>query len=173
MKSENISAFMDNEAESHVEKEILHQWKTDGSVRERWNEYHLVGEVIRDREVRHVDLTNKIFSALADEPTIFVPQNKRLKSAKDSHVSKWVAIAAAIFVVIISTQTFKQGSFRFNSAQVAQLSTNDNSLPQNGANSTASLSNKDVNSYVNLHRQMSPFTDIQTVDYNSGVVVSR
>ncbi|KRH78738.1 anti-RNA polymerase sigma factor SigE [Ferrovum sp. JA12] len=172
MKTENISAFMDNEADAQVEKEILSQWKSDSSVREKWNQYHLIGEVVRDREVHHVNLTNRIFDALADEPTVFVPQKKRQATAKDPSVNKWVAIAAAIFVVIISTQTFKQGSFKFSNTQATQASLDNPAVTQSVASADA-LPSKYVNSYVNLHRQWSPFTDIQTVDYNAGVVVSK
>ncbi|MBU6468947.1 MAG: hypothetical protein KGN31_05340 [Betaproteobacteria bacterium] len=172
MKTENISAFMDNEADLQVEKEMLSTWKTDSSVRDKWNEYHLISEIIKEREVHDFKLTNKIFDALADEPTIFVPKKNQVTVNKEPSINKWVAIAAAVFVVVISTQTFKQSSFRFGNNQIAQ--SNDlNSVPAAPNNSIASVNSNDVNSYVNLHRQLSPFTDIQTVDYKSGVVVSK
>jgi sigma-E factor negative regulatory protein RseA len=67
---ERLSAFVDDELEGPAGA-LIERLVEDPEQRERWARYHLMGEVLRDRDAPHVgDLRARIAAALDAEPTV-------------------------------------------------------------------------------------------------------
>lgn len=72
-QEEQVSAFVDDELDAPPGA-LLTRLVEDRESRERWARYHIIGDVLRDREVRLApELRERIAAALADEPALLAP----------------------------------------------------------------------------------------------------
>ncbi|MFD2168023.1 sigma-E factor negative regulatory protein [Thalassotalea euphylliae] len=110
-KFETVSVVMDN---SHKGDEKLASILEDEHLAERWENYHLIGDVLRDDVPKQldIDLSERIAAAIQDEPTVLAPRRRKfIDSAKAKVVQLarpfgQVAIAAsAAGLMIIGVQT--------------------------------------------------------------------
>lgn len=103
-KFEEISAFMDGESGQSAET-VLASFKTDSELLASWRRYHLIGDAMRGHlsaDMPVTDLTQRVATALEDEPTILSPQrrpNTALRRALKPAAG--VAIAASVALVAI------------------------------------------------------------------------
>ena len=159
MKREQLSAFMDGELDTAQEAPLLAQWRADEDMPRSWNEYHLIGDLLREHGIRHVELGARVSQALAQEPTVIAPRPKAQKAP-----ARWLAVAAAVSAVAISTWTFQ----RYQApAQAPALAANP--APLQVAQAPAA----ETKAYVAMHRQWSPISGFQTVDYAAAGVPGR
>jgi sigma-E factor negative regulatory protein RseA len=98
MKQE-ISALMDGELfEDDVEK-VLDRLKHDPATRKNWAAYHLIGDVLRQPEHIHSDLSGKVRLHMQDEPVLLVPRSHAVKQKIRTFALSAVASLSAIGVV--------------------------------------------------------------------------
>lgn len=74
-KAENISSLIDG---NQAPDETFEQLLIDDEHQERWHNYHLIGDIIRNEvtEPLSLDLADSVAQALADEPTVLAPVKK-------------------------------------------------------------------------------------------------
>ena len=99
-KFETVSGIIDS-YQQDVEK--LDSVLADSEAAKRWENYHLIGDVLRDETPKSVpfDLSAQIAAAIADEPTVLAPKRRTFISAAKAKVVQFgkpfgqVAIAAS------------------------------------------------------------------------------
>ena len=99
-KFETVSGVVDS-YQQDVEK--LDSILNDPHLAERWENYHLIGDILREEtpEAIQVDLSEQIAQAIADEPTVLAPKRNKILEATKAKVVQFakpfgqVAIAAS------------------------------------------------------------------------------
>ena len=113
-KQEQLSAFVDGQIQE-TDSLTINDVYSDGAMLEKWQRYHVIGDVMRGESVNEADtgLLNRIADALEDEPTVLAPRSKR-QSLKDNVVtlfkqSSQFAVAAGVAaVMILGVQNYNQ-----------------------------------------------------------------
>ena len=172
MTLERLSALMDGELDQDQAASLFAQLKTDATLPEAWNDYHLIGEALRHQGLPDARLGRRIAAALSDEPTVFVPAvAHHVKTGNEAKVGvvrhRWAAVAAAVAVVSLVTW-FIPG----NSPQPATGHVVAQRAPvAEGVLAASTLAQADPTAneepYVAMHRQWSPISGFQTVDYSA------
>jgi sigma-E factor negative regulatory protein RseA len=73
MMKTRISALMDGELEVHEAPSVFEQIAASESLRRDWRNYGLIRDAIRGEANLDVDLSERIMTALLDEPTVLAP----------------------------------------------------------------------------------------------------
>ncbi len=163
MNCEHLSALMDGELDPSLEPTLLAQMKDEGEFAKIWNEYHLIGDLLREKGIGDIRLGERVTLALAVEPTVLAP--RRLSPA--GQTTRWLAVAAAVAAVAVSTWTLQRPEVP--SSQM--LARNEASTPVAAPVPAAQAT--EAEHYVAMHRQWSPLSGFQTVDYAAGTIASR
>lgn len=126
-KLENVSSLIDG---YQVDDKVLEEMANDSQLSDTWERYHVVSSVLRNEapDTLDFDLSEQIFSAIADEPTILAPQTKptfiRTMSAKVVQFAKPIgqmAIAAsAAGLMVMGVQQTNVADNEILPAQVIQ-----------------------------------------------------
>lgn len=161
MKKE-ISALMDGELFEDEAEGLLDRIKRDSDAHEDWEVYHLIGDVLRQPEHIHCDLSAKVRELMQDEPVILAPRGHAVKQKM-----RTVALSAAASLAAV-------GVVAWMSAQIAP-ETSPQMAMQQAALRPASLQIKPRSSdYLMAHQEFSPSTDmsggaayIRTVAYGT------
>ncbi|MBI3480991.1 MAG: sigma-E factor negative regulatory protein, partial [Nitrosomonadales bacterium] len=99
MKQE-ISALMDSELFEDEAESLLDRIKNDAAVRKNWASYHLIGDVLRQPEYIHCDLSAKVRERLQDEPTVLAPRRRAAKQKMRMFALSAAASLSAVSVVV-------------------------------------------------------------------------
>ncbi len=106
-EEEQLSAFVDDELDAPPGA-WLTRLVEDRASRERWARYHMIGDVLRDREVRLVpELRDRVAAALADEPTLLAPPASlpARGAGPRASIGRW-GLAAGLAAVALLGATF-------------------------------------------------------------------
>jgi sigma-E factor negative regulatory protein RseA len=160
MKQE-ISALMDGEMFEDEAVSLLGRTKNDPAVRKNWAVYHLIGDVLRQPEHIHCDLSAKVRERIQDEPTVLAPRGHALKQKMRTFALSAAASLSAVGVVAwMSLQISPEVGSKMAMQQAALRPVS----MQLGANS---------NDYLIAHQEFSPSTVmnggasyIRTVSYS-------
>ena len=163
MKQE-ISALMDGELFEDEADVLLEQFKYDPVFDRNWAVYHLIGDVLRQPEYVHNDVSAGLRERLQDEPVILVPRGRAVKEKMRAYALSAAASVAAV------------GLVAWMSLQIAPEGTGVEQMAQRSAN-TRMVSAQQVpakaNDYLMAHQEMSPGMDmnggasyIRTVAYS-------
>jgi len=105
---EQLSALVDDELDAPAGA-LLTRVVEDPESRERWARYHMIGDVLRDREVRLTpDLSARIAAALEAEPVLLVPTARspvRTPEPHPGHLRRW-GLAAGLAAVALLGASF-------------------------------------------------------------------
>lgn len=116
MKS-RISALMDGELFEDEADVLLDELKQEPNLQRDWMVYHLIGDVLRQPEYVHRDISARITEELGNEPIIYVPRTRALKQkARVFALSAAASVLAVGVVVWMSAQVEGQP----NAAQLAK-----------------------------------------------------
>lgn len=96
--TKELSALLDGELEVHEEAGLWISLKADPHLREKWQNYKLIGDAIRDERSLACDITSGVMRELADEPVVFAPRTKRVPTWS-SAIMAMAASVAGIAVV--------------------------------------------------------------------------
>ena len=165
MNREHLSALMDGELDPEQEAALLAQWRSDGDMPRVWNEYHLIGDLLRESGINHTRLGERVSQAMAQEPTVLAPPQHR---AAPKPPARWLAVAAAVAAVAVTTWTFQRYQ---EPPQGPALALNQLAAPTRVA--AANTIAPEMQPYVAMHRQWSPISGFQTVDYAAATVSGR
>jgi sigma-E factor negative regulatory protein RseA len=96
--SRELSALLDDELEIHEEPALWSSLKTDSQLRDRWQEYQLIGDALRSKPNLACDITASVMRELADEPVVFAPRVRPARTWSNT-IMALAASAAGIAVV--------------------------------------------------------------------------
>lgn len=98
MKQE-ISALMDGELFEDDVGMVIDHLKRDSATRMNWAVYHLIGDVLRQPDHIHSDMSAKVHERMLDEPALFVPRGHAVKQRMRTFALSAVASLSAVGVV--------------------------------------------------------------------------
>lgn len=92
IKSESISSLVDNYSPStddSISAHLVDNMLKDEDLSNTWQNYHLIGDVLRDEvpQSLQLDLSETISAAIAQEATILSPNSAMQTSGKNSHIT--------------------------------------------------------------------------------------
>ena len=79
-KFETISSVVDNyRSNDQASEQIIDEMLKDEDLANTWQNYHLIGDVLRNEipQTLQLDLSSQIASAIADEPTVLAPSTSK------------------------------------------------------------------------------------------------
>ncbi len=159
MKQE-ISALMDGELFEDEVGSLLDRAKHDEAGQKDWETYHLIGDVLRQPEHIHCDLSARVRNRMRDEPTVLAPRGAAVKQK----VRAFALSAAASLLAI--------GVVAWMSLQISPEATPQMAMQQ--VDSGRAHLKAQANDYLMAHQEFSPSTDmkggasyIQSVSYGS------
>lgn len=161
MKQE-ISALMDSELFEDESESLLDRIDRGSGAHQDWEVYHLIGDVLRQPDHIHCDLSAKVREHMQDEPTVLAPRGHAVKQKIRTVALSAAASLAAVGVVAWMSQ-------QISSEAIPQMAMQQNALrPAN-----AQIRPKS-NDYLIAHQEFSPSTDmnggasyIRMVSYSS------
>ncbi len=147
MKQE-ISVFMDGELFEDEAEDLLDSVRQRSDIHKDWAVYHLIGDVLRQPEHIHRDLSTRIRERMQDEPTVLAPRRHAVRQRmKNFVVSATASLTAVGLVLWMSLQISPEVT-----PSMVKLQTN--LRPVNMQIQPSS------NDYLMAHQEFSPSTDI-------------
>lgn len=161
MKQE-ISALMDGEMFEDEAEVLLEQVRRDSGARRDWEMYHLIGDVLRQPEHIHADLSAGVRERMRDEPVVLAPRIRPTRQKARSY-----ALSAAASLVAI-------GVVSWMSLQIGPEKVRPTALQQASLRSVEPRQIKPkANDYLMAHQEFSPSADmsggasyVRTVSYS-------
>lgn len=161
MKRE-ISALMDGELFEDEAGDLLDRVKRDSEAHRSWAVYHLIGDVLRQPEYIHCDLSTKVRERMQDEPTVLAPRSHAVKQKMRNFALSAVASLAAIAVVA------------WMSLQISPEAAPQMAMQQAALRPASMQIQSRANDYLMAHQEFSPSIDmnggasyIRTVSYTN------
>jgi sigma-E factor negative regulatory protein RseA len=155
MKNE-ISALIDGELFEDEAEVVFDRIKRDQNTHRDWTTYHLIGDVLRQPDSIHRDISARVRDRLQYEPTVLAPRSHALKQK-----ARVFALSAAASVLAISVVAWM--SFQISPESPAQMAMQQGNLrPANLK--VQSKSDK----YMMAHQEFSP-----SADMNGGITYMR
>lgn len=157
---QKISILMDGELTAEETELLLDKIKQHPGARQDWQDFHLIGDALRQPDFVHKDISASIFERLKNEPTVLAPHSKRNSKASYFAMSAVASIMAIAFLSWLSVQI--DAVPLHQQALQAKIDTSQPNLPVN----------EKINDYLLAHQEFSPSTDmrgaasfIRTVSY--------
>ena len=160
MKHE-ISALMDGELFEDEADILFGQIKRDPGIYSDWAIYHLIGDVLRQPDSIHRDMTDRVSERLRNEATVLAPRSRALKQK-----ARVFALSAAASLMAVSMVAWM--TMQISPETAPQLAMQQaNMRPVNLQIQPA------ANDYLMAHQEFSPSNDmnggasyIHTVTYS-------
>lgn len=160
MKHE-ISAMMDGELFEDEAEILLSQLKRDPDAHRDWVTYHLIGDVLRQPEYVHRDISAKVRERLQNEPTVLAPRRQALKQK------------ARVFALSAAASLLAVGVVAWMSLQISPETSVQMAMQQANIRPVNMQIQAKSNDYLMAHQEFSPSNDmnggasyIRTVTYN-------
>lgn len=161
MKQE-ISALMDGELFEDEAEGLLDRVKRDSDAHKDWAVYHLIGDVLRQPEHIHCDLSTKVRERMRDEPVVLAPRSRAVKQRVRA-----VALSAAASLVAV-------GVVAWMSLQIGPEAAPQMAMQQPTLRPASMQIQPKSNDYLMAHQEFSPSIDmnggasyIRTVSYST------
>ena len=154
---EHISALMDGEVEESQLKQHLARLKEDAELRESWDTFHIIGDVLRGERVLSAAFGRSIVGKLASEPTVLAPRRSTAKKMLTYALSAAASLSAA---AVVGWLVF----FNNPLAPPPEVAKAPQSIPSPAAPppQLANVpSDGTMNEYLMAHQEYSPSTAIQ------------
>lgn len=160
MKQE-ISALMDGELFEDEAEGLFDRVKRDSDTHHDWALYHLIGDVLRQPEHIHCDLSEKVRERMQDEPVVLAPRSRAVKQKMRNF-----ALSAAASLVAV-------GVVAWMSLQITPEAAPQLAMQQTALRPASMQIQPKSNDYLMAHQEFSPSTDmnggasyIRTVSYS-------
>ncbi len=155
MKQE-ISALMDGELFEDEAENLLDRFKRDSGTHKHWEVYHLIGDVLRQPEYIHCDLSEKVRERMQDEPVVLAPRSRVMKQKIHA-----VALSAAASVAAV-------GVVAWMSLQIGPETSPQMAMQQPTLQPASTQIPPKSNDYLMAHQEFSP-----SIDMNGGAAYMR
>jgi sigma-E factor negative regulatory protein RseA len=147
MKKE-ISALMDGEIFEDEAESLLDRIGRGTDAHKDWEVYHLIGDVLRQPDHIHCDLSAKIRERMRDEPTVLAPR----RHTKKQNV-RTVALSAAASLAAV-------GVVAWMSQQIGSETLPQMAMQNNAMRPVSIQMQPRSNDYLMAHQEFSPSTDV-------------
>lgn len=144
---EDISALMDGEMFEDQADAFLDKLKRHPGARQEWENYHLIGDALRQPDHLCKTFGASFHERLQAEPTVFAPHNHASQRVRNFALSAVASVMALALVAWLSLQV--------GGEQTAQVAATQ--MPQDGAIRPASAQADD---YLMAHQEFSPSADV-------------
>lgn len=162
MMKHKISVLMDGELFEDEAEVLFDQIKRDSSTHLDWATYHLIGDVLRQPDSIHRDISARVRERMLNEPTVLVPRSRALKQRV-----RTVALSAAASLLAV-------GVVAWMSLQISPEAAPQMAMQQAALRPASLQIQPKSNDYLMAHQEFSPSTDlnggasyIRTVSYSS------
>jgi sigma-E factor negative regulatory protein RseA len=152
---ERISELMDGELEAREAKRQFVRIKQDQELSHCWSTFHLIGDALRGERPLTREISGRVATLLANEPTVLAPRSYAPKRVATYAVSVAASLSAVALVVWIA----------FNNPLAPTEIAKAPPAPPPAAAASEQLasvpSEGQVNDLLRAHTEYSPSTDIQ------------
>src|SRR5690242_11179730 len=100
---ESLSALVDSELDGPDASRVISAASTDESLKEAWNEYHLIGDAMRASGLNSINVCHRVAERLAEEPTVLAPR-RWLRQGSVRTVSAVALAASMSFAAVVAWQ---------------------------------------------------------------------
>ncbi len=149
--NEKISALMDGELDREEAKQVIRGLGADTDRRQSWDEYHLIGDVLRGESTGEIGRRQRcaaaIFARLAEEPTVLAPA-----AIRSSQSEKRTRIALAMAASVVTVSAIAVVAFKQQNGTVADVQLVQQVAPRQ-VGPAVTPSDVRVNDYLAIHRQ--------------------
>lgn len=145
---QKISVLMDGELFEDEAESLLDLVKQDSGVHQDWGVYHLIGDVLRQPEYIHCDLSAKVRERMQGEPTVLAPHGRAVTQKIRTFALSAAASLAAVGVVV------------WMSLQIGHEAAPQMAMQQNGLRPASVQIKSKSNDYLVAHQEFSPSTDM-------------
>ena len=156
--SEQISRLVDSDLDVGQRDELLSHVISSEKSTQQWQNYHLIGSVIRgDVKQSGSDLRDRISKALDDEPTKLAPVARKIKTDVSDRASIWrsagmLAVAASVaLVAVISINP----SENFQGTQIAAVDSGPSQVADNSEAKQRDLLQQELGAMLAEHGEFS------------------
>ena len=155
---------MDGELDAPDAQRELGAIKTNLEARDKWDTYHLIGDVLRGDALRLGQLPSEFAKRLAAEPTVLAPRVRRSsRKAVTYALSAAASVAAVAMVAWVALTTNDVGTAQqMASVQQSPQSAVAVVTPQQAPVVSVPVQGE-MNEYLLAHQGFSPSTAIQGV----------
>jgi sigma-E factor negative regulatory protein RseA len=169
---QDISALMDGELDARDADQAIRTCSSNEELKARWNEYHLIGELMRDQRPRPSACVSRVMAAIDKEPTVLAPRRRVLETTFGR-----IALAAAASVATIGMVSWigtQGGAPGVSSTPSVAKSAPVSAIKPVAATTTVAPSQAapDVQEYLSAHRQV-PSPDAYRAVSNRGTAAAR
>lgn len=150
---QHISVLMDGELFDDEAEAVLDKLRRNPEGHDEWLTYHLIGDVLRQPDHVHADISASLRERLQAEPTVLAPHRRSENRARWFAVSAAASVMALVIVAWLSAKVAPEAA-----PQVAM----QQSGHQTGNVRPASLTVKrNINDYLMAHQEFSPADNVQ------------
>ena len=154
---DKISELMDGELDEHQARRQVVRVARDASMRETWEAFHLIGDVMRGEQALSGRFGDALSERLSREPTVLAPRRgivTKITNVALPVAASIAAVAAVGWVAFFNNPlapSFETAKAPVAPAAVMQPSAQLASVPSDGK----------MNEYLFAHQEFSPSTAIQ------------
>lgn len=161
MMKHEISALMDGELFEDEADVLFDQIKRDSGAHNDWAMYHLIGDVLRQPESIHRDISVRVSERLQNEAIVLAPRNRALKQK------------ARVFALSAAASVLAVGVVAWMSLQISPETSPQLAMQQSNIRPVNLQIQPKSNDYLMAHQEFSPSNDmnggasyIRTVTYS-------
>jgi sigma-E factor negative regulatory protein RseA len=147
MKKE-ISALMDSEIFEDEAESLLDRIGRGTDAHKDWEIYHLIGDVLRQPDHIHCDLSANVRDRMRDEPTVLAPRSHAVKRK-----IRTVALSAAASLAAVGVVAWMSQQIGYET--LPQMATQNDALRP-----VSKQIQPKSNDYLMAHQEFSPSTDM-------------
>jgi len=154
---EKVSALLDGALDDDASSRILESLRRDGALRREWENYCLIGDLLREDEALPSDFTVNVMRCLDEEPTVLAPPVRseagRVLARRFMPIAASVMGVAAVAWVAVSLNRTGQDSLSVAAARVPAVAM---ATPSSGAAAVHGGSEPTEREYLFAHQTMAP-----------------
>lgn len=147
MKHE-ISALMDGELFEDEASVLFDQLKLHPEAHRDWATYHMIGDVLRQPEYIHRDVSARVRERLQNEPTVLAPRIHALKQK------------ARVFALSAAASLLAVGVVAWMSLQITPETAPQMAMQQSNIRPVNMQIQPKANDYLMAHQEFSPSNDM-------------
>lgn len=148
MMKNNISALMDGELFEDEAEALLDDLKRDAGAHRDWATYHLIGDILRQPDSIHRDISAGVRERMQNEPTVLAPRSRGITQKVRN-----VALSAAASVMAL-------GVVVWMSVQITPETSPQLAMQQSNMRPVSLKTQAQSNDYLMAHQEFSPSNDM-------------
>lgn len=158
--SVDISSLMDGEVEAGQASSLVAQMGKNRDLARTWENYHLIGDCLRQEALFSTDFSEKLKQRLRDEPTVLAPPRKR-QITFEHPVVTFSAAASVAIITFVGWAAYQSTALHRSPAMQTMASAPATAVQPVALNLRSPSAN--FNSYLVAHQEASPSMGMEGV----------